>query len=47
MKNDLGYADLGVHGCRDIPTPRIDSLAHEPIPAFNTPAARRFAASGP
>ena len=27
VADDLGYADLGCHGCPDIPTPRIDSLA--------------------
>src|SRR5688500_2177740 len=25
--DDMGYADLSVHGCRDIPTPRLDALA--------------------
>ena len=25
--DDMGYADIGVHGCKDIPTPNIDSLA--------------------
>jgi arylsulfatase A-like enzyme len=25
--DDMGYADIGVHGCKDIPTPHIDSLA--------------------
>ncbi len=25
--DDMGYADVGVQGCRDIPTPHIDSLA--------------------
>ena len=25
--DDMGYADVGVHGCKDIPTPHIDSLA--------------------
>ncbi len=25
--DDMGYADIGVHGCRDIPTPQIDALA--------------------
>ena len=25
--DDLGYADLGVHGGRDVPTPHIDALA--------------------
>jgi arylsulfatase A-like enzyme len=27
LTDDLGYADIGVHGCKDIPTPNIDSLA--------------------
>jgi arylsulfatase A-like enzyme len=27
LADDLGYADLGVQGCEDIPTPAIDSLA--------------------
>ncbi|MEK6234726.1 MAG: sulfatase-like hydrolase/transferase [Planctomycetales bacterium] len=27
VADDLGYGDLGVHGCQDIPTPHIDSLA--------------------
>jgi len=27
LADDLGYADLGCQGCRDIPTPHIDSLA--------------------
>lgn len=27
VADDLGYADLGVQGCRDIPTPNIDTLA--------------------
>jgi arylsulfatase A-like enzyme len=26
--DDMGYADLGVHGCQDIPTPHIDSIAN-------------------
>lgn len=25
--DDLGYADVGYHGCKDIPTPNIDSIA--------------------
>ena len=27
VADDMGYADIGVHGSRDIPTPNIDSLA--------------------
>jgi len=27
LADDLGYADIGVNGCTDIPTPHIDSLA--------------------
>jgi arylsulfatase A-like enzyme len=33
MADDLGYADLGVHGCTDIPTPHIDSLAENGVRA--------------
>src|SRR5215510_12980810 len=25
--DDMGYADIGVHGSKDIPTPHIDALA--------------------
>src|SRR5688572_6918571 len=25
--DDMGYADLGFHGCKDIPTPNLDALA--------------------
>lgn len=28
VADDLGYADVGYHGCQDIPTPHIDALAH-------------------
>ena len=27
VADDLGYADIGVNGCQDVPTPHIDSLA--------------------
>lgn len=29
LADDLGYADIGVNGCRDIPTPHIDSIANQ------------------
>lgn len=29
--DDMGYADIGVHGCKEIPTPHIDSLAKNGI----------------
>ena len=29
--DDMGYADVGVQGCKDIPTPHIDSLAKNGI----------------
>src|SRR5690606_30308189 len=25
--DDMGYADVGFHGCKEIPTPSLDSLA--------------------
>lgn len=31
LADDLGYGDIGVHGCRDIPTPSIDSIAREGV----------------
>ncbi len=29
--DDMGYADVGVHGCKDIPTPNLDALAKSGI----------------
>lgn len=29
--DDLGYGDIGVFGCKDIPTPNIDRLANEGV----------------
>jgi arylsulfatase A-like enzyme len=31
LADDLGYADLGCQGCKDVPTPNIDSLAQHGI----------------
>lgn len=31
LADDLGYAGLGVYGCKDIPTPNIDSLARNGV----------------
>ena len=27
LSDDMGYSDIGVHGCKDIPTPNIDRIA--------------------
>ena len=29
--DDLGYADIGVYGCEDIPTPHVDSIANNGV----------------
>ncbi|WP_168566640.1 sulfatase-like hydrolase/transferase [Crateriforma spongiae] len=29
LADDLGYGDISLHGCTDIPTPNIDSIAHQ------------------
>lgn len=31
VTDDLGYGDLGSYGCKDIPTPHIDSLAKQGV----------------
>ena len=31
LADDLGYADIGVNGCRDVPTPNIDSIARNGV----------------
>ena len=31
LSDDMGYADIGAQGCRDIPTPHIDRLAAEGV----------------
>lgn len=30
VADDLGYADAGFQGCKDIPTPHLDALAADP-----------------
>ena len=27
VADDMGYADCGAHGCKDVPTPNLDALA--------------------
>ena len=29
VSDDMGYADIGIHGSKDIPTPNIDALAKD------------------
>lgn len=29
--DDMGYADIGIHGCKDIPTPNLDALARSGV----------------
>jgi arylsulfatase A-like enzyme len=31
LADDLGYGDIGVHGCKDVPTPHIDSIARRGV----------------
>ena len=31
LADDMGYADIGVHGCEDISTPHIDRIAREGV----------------
>src|SRR5438874_4690474 len=35
LADDLGYADVGLQGCKDIPTPHIDSLAQKGVRCTN------------
>lgn len=31
LADDMGYADIGLHGCKDIPTPNIDRIGKEGV----------------
>lgn len=42
LADDLGYADVGFQGCRDIPTPNIDSLAASGVRFTSGYAAHPF-----
>src|SRR5688572_6137800 len=33
--DDMGYADVGFHGCKDIPTPHLDALAKSAVRCTN------------
>jgi arylsulfatase A-like enzyme len=35
MADDLGYSDVGFNGCKDIPTPNIDSIASNGVRCTN------------
>ena len=40
LADDLGYCDTGLYGCREIPTPNIDSIAKAGV-KFTRRAAKR------
>jgi arylsulfatase A-like enzyme len=42
VADDLGYSDIGVHGCGDIPTPHIDTLARSGIRFSNGYSSHPF-----
>ncbi len=45
MTDDLGYADVGFNGCKDIPTPNIDRIANEGVSFTN--AYTSYSVCGP
>lgn len=42
LADDLGYGDIGVHGCKDIPTPNIDKLAATGVRCTNGYSSHPF-----
>jgi arylsulfatase A-like enzyme len=42
LADDLGYADVGFNGCKDIPTPNIDSLARHGVRCSNGYVSHSF-----
>lgn len=42
VADDMGYGDIGVHGCKDIPTPHIDSLAAQGVRCTNGYVSHSF-----
>ena len=42
LADDLGYGDVGFNGCKDIPTPHIDSLARDGIRFANGYSSHPF-----
>jgi len=41
--DDMGFADVGVHGCKDIPTPHLDALAAAGVRCTNGYVSGRIA----
>ena len=42
LADDMGYADIGAHGCKDIPTPNIDRIAAHGVRFTNAYANGSF-----
>jgi arylsulfatase A-like enzyme len=42
LSDDMGYADIGAYGCKDIPTPHIDSIAKNGVRFTDAYAAGSF-----